>query len=190
MSGKIDYHSSVTKKRIVYDRSFWSAIGELIDYFPVVFPFFFIGTITLVKSIMSKTLTMEEAVWSVLGILTSLFIFYKIRKINRLTAITGVDVKTNRQLVNTIAKNSDWESRYNNSKFAIFTLPDSPLSLDWGREMTIIYNGNDVLINCACFGMRRIKSPFHWIAAKNIEKRFIREFIASSKLEYRIDPYD
>ncbi|MBS9774885.1 MAG: hypothetical protein KGV59_07000 [Tenacibaculum sp.] len=37
---------------------------------------------------------------------------------------------------------------------------------DWGKQITIIYDRKDILVNCISFGRGSIPSPLHWFANK------------------------
>ena len=52
---------------------------------------------------------------------------------------------------------------------------------DWGKQLTIIYDGTDVLVNYISFGLHSSPSPFHWFANKRKINKLKTEFESGIK---------
>lgn len=171
---KINPRLSATKGRVIRKISPFQRmlngifIGGYIVFFPA------IGIIALGKDIQNDAVTTEVIIWALFGVITGVLMFYSVLKINRLRRINGFPANESMDLVKTAAENLGWQKIYHNREFSGFTLHDW-FAWDWGKELTVIYNDDEVLVNVVALGRGAPYSPFHWIATINAENKFITE---------------
>jgi hypothetical protein len=104
------------------------------------------------------------------------FLIYSTINITKLRSFHGIDYAENRKRISKILKKTNWEVRTNRSDLIIAQEDYHILSWDWGKELVIIFEKNEILINCISFGRSQMKSPFHWFVNRKRENEIIREF--------------
>ena len=82
----------------------------------------------------------------------------------------------NSNLIKKIAEKNEWNISANNQQIAIINFSWKDSGTDWGKQMTIIYDGTDLLVNCISFGLHSSPSPFHWFANKRKVNKLTTEF--------------
>lgn len=121
----------------------------------------------------------------VLFILSNAFSFlliYAILDLKKLERIKGLSRGQNSDLIKKIAETNKWNIYSNNQQMTILNLAWKESSgYDWGKQLTIIYDGTDILVNCISFGLYSSPSPFHWFANKRIINNLKTEFESGIK---------
>lgn len=112
----------------------------------------------------------------------SLFNMYKLKRIN------GISRGKNSNLIKKIAEKNKWNISVNNQQISIIDFSWQDSGTDWGKQMTIIYDNKDILVNCISFGLYSSTSPFHWFANKRKVNKLTTEFENEIKnvLQHRI----
>ena len=101
---------------------------------------------------------------------------YSIFNVYKLKRIKGISRGKNSNLIKKIAEKNDWNISANNQEIAIINFSWQDSGTDWGKQMTIIYDGTDLLVNCISFGLHSSPSPFHWFANKRKVNKLTTEF--------------
>lgn len=121
----------------------------------------------------------------VLLILSNSFSFsliYAIADLKKLERIKGLSRGNNLNLIKKIAKRNNWNIYSSNQQMTILNLNwKESNGLDWGKQLTIIYDGSDILVNCISFGLHSNPSPFHWFANKQKITKLKAEFESQVK---------
>src|SRR5690606_40355912 len=112
----------------------------------------------------------------VLAILTSGIIIYSVKNLNSLKRIVGLSRNVNSALIIKIAERNKWNIFSHNEQATIINFSWENPGTDWGKQMTILYDGNDVLVNCISFALFSTPSPFHWFANKRKINKLQTEF--------------
>jgi hypothetical protein len=107
--------------------------------------------------------------------LSSLFI-YSIINLNSLKRINGLSRGKNSSLIKKIAKHNNWNISSSNQQITIIHFSRQDVGTDWGKQITILYDKNDILVNCISFGINSDPSPFHWFANKRKVNKLKKEF--------------
>ena len=103
-------------------------------------------------------------------------IIYSIFNVYKLKRIKGISRGENSNLIKKIAKKNEWNISANDQQIAIINFSWQDSGTDWGKQMTIIYDGTDLLVNCISFGLHSSPSPFHWFANKRKVNKLTVEF--------------
>ena len=70
-----------------------------------------------------------------------------------------------------------WEIITNDSHSIIFAANYEWISWNYGKQLTIIFSNEKILINCISFGRGNCNSPFHWFANRKVENKILAEFL-------------
>lgn len=92
------------------------------------------------------------------------------------TYLKGSGPRQNKDVLLTILDKEGWMFSKNNDKILAANFGYHWYSWDYGKQIVVIFCGQDVLINCICWTQDGEGSPFHWFANRKTEKRIINEF--------------
>ena len=104
------------------------------------------------------------------------FMIYSIFNVYKLKRINGISRGKNSNLIKKIAKKNEWNISANNQQISIINFSWQDSGTDWGKQMTILYDEKDILVNCISFGLYSSPSPFHWFANKRKVNKLVLEF--------------
>lgn len=112
-----------------------------------------------------------------LSIIWAIYLFRAVLGLDKLTKINGEQKDLNREAVKLTAESFNWRvAHHNNQQFSILIYPWKHSSTNWGREIVVIYDRQDILINCLIFGLHDLKSPFHRGSYLRISKQLTQKF--------------
>lgn len=100
---------------------------------------------------------------------------YSILTIDKLRVICGLTLE--KKIISELTCNKlKWSISKSNKSYFVFVPKWNWYSTHYGREFTVIFQENKVLINYTTFLLFDLQSPFHWIADRNAERKFTTEF--------------
>ncbi|MBD1397169.1 hypothetical protein H9Q13_08340 [Pontibacter sp. JH31] len=111
-----------------------------------------------------------------LSVILSCGMLYSILTSNKLYLIHGLTAEQNHLLSEKVSKKLDWINSRRSRILNVFFPKWSRYSTHYGREVTVIYDSKEVLINSTTFLRYDLISPFHWFADRSVEKKFKTEF--------------
>ena len=116
------------------------------------------------------------------------FMLYSIFNVYKLKRIKGLSRGKNSNLIKKIAEKNEWNISANNQQISIINFSWQDSGTDWGKQMTILYDEKDILVNCISFGLFSSPSPFHWFANKRKVNKLKAEFESGIKnvLQHRV----
>jgi hypothetical protein len=112
------------------------------------------------------------------------FMIYSIFNVYQLKRIKGISRGKNLSLIKKIAEKNNWNVSANNQEISTINFSWQDSRTDWGKQMTILYDRNDVLVNCISFGLFSSPSPFHWFANQRKVNKLKTEFENGIKTFY------
>jgi hypothetical protein len=112
----------------------------------------------------------------ILSLIIGGLMIYSIFNVYKLKRIKGISRGKNSNLIKKIAEKNEWNISANNQQIVIINFSWQDSGTDWGKQMTIIYDGTDLLVNCISFGLHSSPSPFHWFANKRKVNKLTAEF--------------
>ena len=112
----------------------------------------------------------------ILSLILSVLYIYSLVKLKSLKRINGLSRGKNSNLIKKIAEKNNWNVYSTNQQMTIINFPRQNPRTDWGKQMTILYDENDILVNCISFGILSSPSPFHWFANKRKVNKLKMEF--------------
>lgn len=101
---------------------------------------------------------------------------YSILTVDNLIFIKGLSPETNKSISKLSSNSLKWDNIKSNKEYDVFAPKWHWYSTHYGREVSVIYDKNDVLINSTTFLLFNLQSPFHWLADRKTERRFKTEF--------------
>ena len=103
-------------------------------------------------------------------------LFFSFITVDRLKRIHGTLKEQNREFVKEVIDQLGWSIQHHNQQLTIASPPWSIFSANWGRQVVILYDRGDILINSTTYGLHDLKSPFHWFGNRKIERQLIDGF--------------
>jgi hypothetical protein len=181
---KIDISKSIKTGRLIKKTWLIEPIYDFLFYTLVVgIPPFIFG-LYLLDGIKSKSNLTEPLLLFILSIILAAYLFSTVLGLDKLTRINGEQKDLNREAIKLTAESLYWKVAQHNQQFTILIPPWKLSSTNWGREIVVIYDGQDVLINCLTFGLADLKSPFHrgsnFRMSKQLTEKF-KEFLQQLK---------
>lgn len=167
---KIDISNSKQKERVVRKTWLIEPILDFLTYvvlvgaYPILSGFFFFDQLEKKEHLVGASVLFGLAL--ILGGL----LLYSIINLDRLKRINGVLKDENRQAIKILTEKLGWTLQIHNQQVSVLSPPWSWLSTNWGRQVVVIYDRQDILINSTSYGLHDIKSPFHWFGNRKLEQ--------------------
>jgi hypothetical protein len=181
---KIDVEKSIKNQKVY--RKNW-IIEKVIDFlinliFILSFPF--IAFINWKRSLNTDGILFSTFLF-IIALFLALLFFFAWLNINKLRKVKGISPKENKALIATILEEFEWELYRNNIQFAQASIDWNWSSFDYGKELVVIYENDNILINCVSFGRGDIKLFSHWFINRKKENEIIKEFESRINLKLR-----
>lgn len=172
MYNEINILKTREKRKLIYrEAQFFRILDSLFVYFIIsVIPF--LGFINIYRNGLSES----SFIFLLLAIIFYGFLVYSAINVTKLRSFHGIDYTENRKHILKILEKTDWKIDVNRSDLIIAQEDYHILSWDWGKELVIIFEKNEILINCISFGRSQMKSPFHWFVNRKRENEIMIKF--------------
>ena len=180
MYNEINILKTREKRKLIYKESlFFRVLDTLFSYFLIsMIPF------VSIINIYHNSFSERSIIYLLLSIILYGFLVYSTINVTKLRSFQGIDYTENRKHILKILEKTNWKINVKRSDLIIAREDFHLLSWDWGKELVIIFEKNEILINCISFGQSQMKSPFHWFVNRNRENEIIRKFTkAQQKLQ-------
>lgn len=182
---KIDVEKSIKNQKVY--RKNWIAI-RIIDFlmnfiFIIVFPFF--AFINIKRSLNIGGDIFFSTFLFIITLILAILFFYALININKLRKVKGISPKENKAVITTILEEFEWKLYRNNIQFTQATFDWNWFSFDYGKEIIILYENENILINCVSYGRWDLKLFSHWFINRKKENQIIREF--ENQIQLRIE---
>ncbi|WP_299763744.1 hypothetical protein [uncultured Dokdonia sp.] len=172
----IDISKSKQAGKLVIKRWLLEKITEYCLYAMFVFLLPFIAVMEINSDLNKNESIVLSLLFLVLAITLSSLFMYSIITMNSLKRIHGLSRGKNLNLIKKIAKNHNWNISSTNQQITIIQFSWQETGIDWSKQMTVLYDENDILVNCISFGFGSSPSPFHWFANKRKVDKLKIEF--------------
>lgn len=171
----INLKESKAKGRVVQNKWLIHRIFDLLIYLIIIGIFPFISSHFLVNQLDKGNNLFSAILFFLISIFIGGFLLYTILTFDRLKRIGGLDKDKNREIVKKMAERLNWNMVIDNKHMTIASLPWNYLSSNWGRQIIIIYDRQDLLVNSISYGLFHIRSPFHWFGDRKLENIILEE---------------
>jgi hypothetical protein len=172
----IDIPKSIKSGKIVYKRWKIEIAVDFIGNFITIFIFPFISGISFYFNFIRNQPFGISLFFLIISLIFGFLMFYSIINLNKLKLMKGLSRGNNFNIIKKIAKNNNWNIYSTNHQITIINFSWKLTGTDWGKQMVILYDGNNILVNCTSFGRYSSPSPFHWFANRKKLNKLISEF--------------
>ncbi|MGH1386325.1 hypothetical protein [Kordia sp.] len=180
---EIDIDASLKKRKLIYKRKGLFAtfmdllfVASFEVIVTIIFPF--IAIAVFINNFDDTESFFLDLLLVIVSLLTATYICLSFFFNNRLQQIKGVSGSKNRTIIKEYFKDLvDWKQVRQDQLIYIFEKGWDWTSLSYGRQITILYDGKDILINCISFTKYRTGSPFSWFFDRKIEKKLKQVFL-------------
>ncbi|HET8810455.1 MAG TPA: hypothetical protein VFM65_09360 [Flavobacteriaceae bacterium] len=167
---KINIQKSIEKKRVIRETWFIEHIIDFSVYIVSISISTFFGVFVFALFINTEHLLTNTTLLG--GILFGGLIFLSVVNIDKLKRISGISEEKNRQIIKKKAKQLGWKILNEDENLMEFGFHDLT---NWRRQVIVIFDQKDILINSTAYGLFDLKSPFHWFGKRSSENSLIRE---------------
>ncbi|MFD2567321.1 hypothetical protein [Pseudotenacibaculum haliotis] len=172
----IDIEKSKEKGKLVICESPFIKVSEYLLYSMFAFFFPFMAILNFIHNVNNNNPITNSLLFLIFSFVLSSFFVYSIINITSLKRVKGLSRSNNSNIVKKIAENNNWHISSNNQQATIIYFSWRETLTDWGKQMTIIYDKNDILVNCISFGKHSTPSPIHWFANRSKVNELINGF--------------
>ncbi len=173
----IDIPKSKSAERLITKQ--W-LINKLLDY---LLPLMIVGMFVFITIMEFKSdLKNNEPIglsltFLILTTTIGAFVIYALLNLYKLKRIKGLSRGQNSSVIRKIAEKYKWKISTNNQQISTLNITwENSGGLDWGKQITVIYDKTDILVNCISFGLHSSPSPFHFFANRNKINKLRTEF--------------
>lgn len=172
----IDIQKSKQLEKLIFGQSFFDKITETFFSLFFVFAWLFVAVLQFYFDFTREQPLGLSLTFLIFTISLTYLLFYSIRKMYTLKRINGISKSQNIALIKKIAEKNTWNMDYSNEEMMIINFSWKDTGTDWGKQMTILYDKTDILVNCISFALHSTPSPFHWFANKRKVNKLKTEF--------------
>ncbi|MBT8294993.1 MAG: hypothetical protein KJO51_01100 [Gramella sp.] len=109
-----------------------------------------------------------------LAFILAVLLIYVFTKLDKLQKIKGTSQQRNHFAVLQIAKKLGWTLEKHGEELSVLYPPGKWYSPN--RQVTVIFEDDQILVNAISFGVHDYKSPIFWFGNRNMERTFIDLF--------------
>lgn len=160
----IDIEKSKEKGKLVICESPFIKVSEYLLYSMFAFFFPFMAILNFIHSVNNNNPITNSLLFLIFSFVLSSFFVYSIINITSLKRVKGLSRSKNSGIVKKIAENNNWYISSSDQQITTIHFSWRETLTDWGKQITIIYDKDDILVNCISFGMHSSPSPLHWFA--------------------------
>lgn len=182
---KIDIVKSKMKGRLVRKTWFIESILDFIFYGVIIgfFPFF--SGLSFLNNVKNQENLFFPIILSLATLTLGGLLFYSIVNLDRLKRVQGTLKEQNRDKIKAVIEQLGWTIQHHNQQMTVASPPWSIFSANWGRQVVIIYDRGDILVNSSTYGLHDLKSPFHWFGNRKLERQLLEGFEQKNKTTNR-----
>ncbi|MFD1064386.1 hypothetical protein ACFQ1Q_14125, partial [Winogradskyella litorisediminis] len=81
------------------------------------------------------------------------------------------------KILKKIVNRNGWKLFEENKNLNIINISFLDTKTDYGKQIIVLYEKNDILINCISFAFGKTPNPYNWFSNKKMVEKFKTEFI-------------
>jgi hypothetical protein len=166
----IDLKKSKQNDRIIR-RTWW--IERIVDFLTdsvLVLPFPLISGIVFFDQVEGGDHVVGASIFFGISLILGGLLLYSLIKGDNLKRIEGALKNHNRQIIKELSEKHGWNLQVHSQQLSVLSPSWSLGLMYWGRQLVVIYDRQDILINVTSYGIHDMKSPFHWFGNRKIER--------------------
>ncbi|MEE9408709.1 MAG: hypothetical protein V3V28_11620 [Polaribacter sp.] len=178
---RIPFNISKKAEKLITRQWFIEKLFEYLLPLTLVSIFPFMTTMKLFSNLNKKEPIGLSILLLIFTYIISGIMIYSIFNMYKLNRIKGISRGKNSSLLKKIAEKNKWNISDINQQILIINFSWQDFGTNWGKQLTILFDGNDILVNCISFGLHSMPSPFHWFASKRKLNKLKMEFESGIK---------
>ncbi len=171
---KIDISKSKQKERVFRKTWLIEPILDFLTYVVFVGAYPFLSGLFFFDQLEKGDYLVGASILFSLSLILGGLLLYSIINLDRLKRISGTLKERNRETIKNLTEKLGWNLQIHNQQLSILSPPWNWLSTNWGQQIVVIYDRQDILINSTSYGLHDLKSPFHWFGNRKLE-RIVRD---------------
>lgn len=181
---EIDISKSIEREKLVTKRWTLDRILEILVFCPFVIAWPLIASMIFFANTNSDQSGWSSLIFLVLAFAFSIVFLFALFNLRKLKRINGLSRGKNLGIIKKVVARKNWNLVWSTQQMALINFPNHPSFYNWGQQIIIVFDGNDVLINSMTFGLYSTPSPLHWFSNKAKINAFQKEFfIEKTKLK-------
>jgi hypothetical protein len=176
---KIDIEKSKETDRVCIRISIIEYIINIFFYSAFLAAFPFISTMYFYNEVAKDNYILSLS-FIIVSYTSVIFLIFSLANNRNLKRIFGNTRIANHQKCTKVLRELDWKINVNKTDFIIANKGYDLASTDWGKQMVIIFDDQEILVNSIAFGRYSTTSPFHWFANRKRENKFIQKFLENN----------
>lgn len=174
-----DIEKSKKAGKLITGQSWLKRFFESVPLFIFVGMFVFVAIMQLYSNVNKNEAIGPSILFLICVLMLCGVILYSMSALYKLKRIKGVSKGKNAYFIHNIITKNNWQASIHNRQVSIIPFSWRDSGTDWGKQITILYDKDDILVNCISFGIHAIPSPFHGFA----NRRKVNKLIASFEKE-------
>lgn len=167
---KIDIPKSKREGRVVRKTWLIEPIVDFLTYVVLVGAYPFLSGFFFFDQLEKGDYLVGASILFGLSLILGGLLLYSIINLDRLKRISGTLKERNREAIKDLTEKLGWNLQIHNQQVSVLSPPWSWFSTNWGRQIVVIYDRQDILINSTSYGLHDLKSPFHWFGNRKLER--------------------
>lgn len=176
INDKIDIDKSKVKNQLVTKMWLIEQISDFIFYATLIGSFPLSAGLFLLAQFKNGGNLFYATILFIITLVFSGLLLYSVLNHNKLRKIQGVSKEQNIKFTLEVGEQLGWKILTQDQQLIIASPSGSWFSSNWNRQIVLLYDKQDVLINCTYYGLHDFKSPFHWFGNRNLERQLIEGF--------------
>lgn len=176
INDKIDIEKSKVKNRLVTKTWMIEQILNFIFYAVLIVSFPFSSGLFLFAQFKNGGNLFYVTILLIVTLLFSGLLLYSVLNLNKLRKIQGVSKEQNIEFTLEVVEQLGWKILTHDQQLIIANPSGRWFSSNCNRQIVLLYDNQDVLINITYYGLHDFKLPFHWFGNRNLERQLIEEF--------------
>jgi hypothetical protein len=180
ISDKINIEKSILKARLITKSWFIERILNCLFYFILLVSFPLAAGLFLLAQYKNNGSIIYATLLLLITLIYSAILLYSFININNLKRIHGISKDQNKEFIREIFENLELQIIKQENELTVCKYSSNSL-----RQITVLYDNLDVLINSTTYALYDYKSPFHWFIDRKIENALIEKLEAKIKTTNR-----
>jgi hypothetical protein len=176
INDKIDIDNSKVKNRLVTKTWLIEQILNFIFYAALIASFPFSSGLFLFAQFKNSGNLLYATILLIITVVFSGLLLYSVINVNRLRKIQGLSKEQNIEFTLEVVEQLGWKIITQGQQLIIASPSGRWFSSNWNRQIVLLFDKQDVMINCTYYGLHDFKSPFHWFGNRNLERQLIDGF--------------
>ena len=175
MRFQIDIEKSKKVKKLVFQKKWTGQVSDYLTESFVLIPIAALSVMSIYYEITDYQTSTLAIIIAVLALITIGGILYSMINTSNLKSHYGFSRTQNKSDVIKISEINNWKIINEGVDYKTFLVADKWSGFHNGKYLTVIFQKNELLLNCYCIDFFHAISPYHWIGNRITENRFIKQ---------------